>query len=56
MRVIVASKNPVKVNASRAGFETYFEAVDLESCEVDSEVSDQPMSDAETLDGGVPRG
>ncbi len=55
MRVIVASKNPVKVNASRAGFETYFDAVVVESCDVDSGVSDQPISDAETLNGARTR-
>lgn len=55
MRVIVASKNPVKVNASQIGFETYFDDVTLESCDVDSGVSDQPMSDAETLKGARKR-
>ena len=55
MRVIVASKNPVKVNASRTGFETYFDEVVIESCEVDSGVSEQPMSDAETFKGACNR-
>ena len=51
MKVIVASGNPVKINATKAGFSTFFDDVAVESCEVESGVSDQPMSDAETLKG-----
>jgi len=51
MKVIVASGNPVKINATKAEFSTFFDDVTVESCEVESGVSDQPMSDAETLKG-----
>lgn len=51
MKVIVASGNPVKINATKAGFSTFFDDVTVESREVESGVSDQPMSDAETLKG-----
>ena len=51
MKVIVASGNPVKVNATKAGFSAYFDEVIVESCKVESGVSDQPMTDAETLEG-----
>ena len=55
MKIVVASKNPVKINATRLGFETYFEIDSVEGINVDSGVSDQPMSDAETLEGARKR-
>lgn len=51
MKIIVASKNPVKINAVKEGFASYFEKFDIESCTVSSGVADQPMSDAETRRG-----
>lgn len=51
MKICVASANPVKINATKCGFETYFSDVDVQGMTVDSGVSDQPMSDAETLKG-----
>ncbi|WP_340111195.1 inosine/xanthosine triphosphatase [Maribellus mangrovi] len=51
MKVCVASANPVKINATKSGFETYFSDVDVQGMTVDSGVSDQPMSDTETLEG-----
>ncbi|WP_372650567.1 inosine/xanthosine triphosphatase [Draconibacterium sp.] len=55
MRIVVASKNPVKINATDAGFSTYFEGVEVLSVSVESGVSDQPKSDAETLKGALNR-
>ncbi len=56
-KVIVASKNPVKVNATRKAFEKVFpeEIFEVIGVQVPSFVSDQPMSDAETLEGAVNR-
>ena len=53
MKIVVTSGNPVKIRAVRAAFESRFPDASLElvSASVDSGVSDQPMSDAETLLG-----
>ncbi|MFY0605692.1 MAG: inosine/xanthosine triphosphatase [Cyclobacteriaceae bacterium] len=57
MRVIVGSKNPVKVNSAKQGFEQIFNAqtFDCEGIEVPSGISDQPMTDQETLQGAINR-
>lgn len=51
--VIIASLNPVKIAAARLGFEALFPAEHFifEGVSVPSFVSDQPQSDAETLQG-----
>lgn len=56
-RVVVASKNPVKINAAREGFERMFPNDEFEvvGVEVASGVSDQPMSDEETKRGAMNR-
>lgn len=51
MKIVVASKNPVKIKATLLGFESYFTGVVAEGVNVESEVADQPMSNAETLLG-----
>jgi len=55
--IIVASTNPVKIAAARAGFAAMFpgEAFDARGLSVPSGVSDQPMSDEETLAGAFNR-
>jgi len=53
-KLVVASKNPVKIAAVQNGFAQMFpeEAVfEIDGVSVVSGVSDQPMSDAETLEG-----
>jgi inosine/xanthosine triphosphatase len=57
MKLIVASTNPVKINAARAGFERMFpaEPIHAEGLSVPSGVSQQPMTDAETLQGAFNR-
>ena len=56
-RVVVASRNPVKTDAARNGFARIFprRVFDLEQIDVASGVSDQPMTDAETLRGATTR-
>ncbi len=56
-KIIVASRNPVKVEAVRSGFQRVFpeETFDVEGVAVPSGVSDQPMTDAETLTGAKTR-
>lgn len=52
-KLIIASKNPVKIAAVREGFARMFpqETFVLDGVSMLSGVSDQPMSDAETLEG-----
>lgn len=51
MKVVVASRNPVKKMAVLEGFNAYFSDAEIESIDVDSGVSDQPGTDDETLTG-----
>ncbi|MFC2136332.1 inosine/xanthosine triphosphatase [Bacteroidota bacterium] len=57
MKVIVASKNPVKINAVKLGFETMFPNVifEFEGVSAESGVSDQPLSSDETFTGAKNR-
>jgi inosine/xanthosine triphosphatase len=56
-KIVVASNNPVKVQAVRLGFERMFTgaAFEIETLSVPSGVSDQPFSDLETLQGALNR-
>ena len=56
-KIIVASKNPIKINAVKLGYRKVFSNLDFE-CEgitVPSDVSDQPISNQETLNGAINR-
>lgn len=55
--ILVASKNPVKTEAIRAGFEKVFPRVSFEvvSADASSGISDQPMGISQTLQGAVNR-
>ena len=55
--IIVASTNPVKIHAALEGFQRMFtaETFTAQGISVASGVSDQPMSDAETLQGAINR-
>lgn len=57
LKVIVASKNPVKIEATQAGFQRMFknESFVFEGVSVPSGVRDQPMSSKETLEGAQNR-
>lgn len=56
-KIIVASKNPVKINATLASFQKIFpdETIDAIGVSVPSGVSDQPMTSAETIQGAMTR-
>lgn len=56
-KIIVASHNPVKIDATRQGFQKMFPGVpfQVEGVAVSSGVDEQPMSDAETLSGAQNR-
>ena len=55
--VIIASKNPVKINAVKIAFDQMFPSdfFEFNGLEVSSDVSDQPLSDSETLQGAINR-
>ena len=56
-KIVVASKNPVKLNATLAAFQKMFpeEQFTVEGISVSSDVSDQPLSDNETYQGASNR-
>jgi len=56
-RVIIASKNPVKIEAVKQGFEKMFqgEKFEFEGVSVPSGVKDQPTNNEETLRGATNR-
>lgn len=55
--IAVASANPVKIEAARAGFQLMFPQLHFQviSVDVTSDVSSQPRSDEETLTGALNR-
>ncbi len=55
--IVIASQNPVKVQAVSAGFERMYPGSkpQLQTIGVPSGVSHQPLSDAETLQGAINR-
>jgi len=57
MKIVVASRNPVKVNATRQAFATQFpgESIETVSLAVESDVGDQPDSDDATRRGARTR-
>lgn len=57
MKIVVASKNPVKINATLDGFKKMFPDVvfETESVLVPSGVSEQPRNDTETFTGALNR-
>ncbi|GAA4825163.1 inosine/xanthosine triphosphatase [Algivirga pacifica] len=56
-KIVIASLNPVKVNASLSTFQKAFseEVFEAEGLSIPSGVSDQPMSEEETLTGAINR-
>lgn len=57
IKVIVGSKNPVKINCTLLAFQKVFprDSIIVEGISVPSGVADQPMSDQETHQGAVNR-
>lgn len=51
MKIIVASENPVKLGAVKSAFNSCFNDFHVEGIEVGSGVSEQPLTDKETLIG-----
>lgn len=57
MKVIIASKNPVKINCTEEGFSQMYPntKIEVEGLAIPSGVSDQPMTNEETLKGAKNR-
>ena len=55
MKVVVGSKNPVKLNATRNILEKIYDDLEVSSVDVDSGVPDQPFGLDETIKGAVNR-
>lgn len=55
LKVVVGSKNPVKVNATRNVLGNIYDDLTVFSIDVDSEVPDQPFGMDQTVDGAVNR-
>jgi inosine/xanthosine triphosphatase len=51
MKIVLASENPVKLDAVRNGFDIFFKRVEIECISTTSGVSSQPLTDRETLLG-----
>jgi inosine/xanthosine triphosphatase len=51
MKIVVASENPVKISAVKNGFKAFYPDIEVESILTGSGVSDQPLTDRETLLG-----
>ncbi|MCK4475232.1 MAG: inosine/xanthosine triphosphatase [Methanophagales archaeon] len=54
MKILVGSRNPVKLEATKEAFSKYFDAVEVVGIEVNSKVSNQPIED-ETFAGAKNR-
>ena len=55
MKIAVGSKNPLKLDAVRNVARKVFGPVQVEGIEVDSGVSHNPLTDAETIEGAATR-
>jgi len=57
MKIIIASSNPIKINATKLAFEQMFpnKVFQFEGVSISSDISDQPMSNNETLKGAINR-
>jgi len=55
LKVVVGSKNPVKLNATKNVLERIYDDLTVSSVNADSEVPDQPFGLDQTVDGAVNR-
>lgn len=45
MKILMGTKNPGKIEGAKQAFEKYFENVEIEGIEVDSEIGNQPVNE-----------
>jgi inosine/xanthosine triphosphatase len=55
MLIVLGSSSPVKINATKQAFETYFDDVEVKGIEVPTGIKPFPTSDEETFQGAVNR-
>ncbi|EKQ52698.1 MAG: inosine/xanthosine triphosphatase [Methanobacterium sp. Maddingley MBC34] len=55
MKIIVGSKNPVKLQATRNVMEKIYTEMEVQAIDVDSEVPDQPLGLEVTIQGAINR-
>lgn len=55
MKIIVGSKNPVKLNATKNAFSNFFKDVEVQGVDINSGVSDMPLTREETKKGAINR-
>jgi len=55
MKVVVGSKNPVKVKATKNVLEKLYGEVEIDSADVDSQVPSQPFGIDQTIEGAINR-
>jgi inosine/xanthosine triphosphatase len=55
MKVVVGSKNPVKLNATKNVLERIYSNIEVTTVDVDSEVPDQPFGLDQTIKGAINR-
>jgi inosine/xanthosine triphosphatase len=55
MKVIVGSKNPVKINAAKRAFSKFFDDFEVLGIDAESGVSNMPMTRQETKKGAINR-
>lgn len=55
LKIGVGSRNPAKVNAVKEAFESMGFEIEVEGVDVESQVSEQPFSDDETIQGAINR-
>ncbi len=55
LKVAIGTKNPAKVSAIQKAFQEVFEDVSFECYQTKSNVSEQPFSDQETIEGALNR-
>lgn len=54
MKVVIASKNPGKLEGAKLAFSEYFDEFEIEGVKADSDVSEQPVND-EIYEGAINR-
>ena len=55
MKVLVGSKNPTKINATKRAFSKYWKNVEVMARDIESSVSDMPTTDKECIQGAINR-
>ncbi|BCB05314.1 DUF84 family protein [Bacillus sp. KH172YL63] len=55
MKIAIGTQNPAKVQAIQKAFSQLYEQAEFEALQAESHVSEQPLSDEETIEGALNR-